>query len=78
MGVCYNRLWKMLIDKKMNKADLARATKVTAATLSKMSKDKPVSIEVLMRICAYLRCDIGDVMEIILPEVSEKDTSTND
>lgn len=60
----YNKLWKLLIDNEMKKNDLGKAAKMSPNRLSKMSKNEPVSLEILMRICKVLHCDIGDIMEI--------------
>lgn len=65
MGYRYNKLWKILIDKEMNKVQLRDATGITSATLAKLSKNKNVSMEVLGRICKELECDIGDIVEYI-------------
>ena len=62
MSISYNGLWKMLIDKKMYKKDLAGELNISSATMAKMGKGDSVSIEVLQRICAYLDCNIGDIM----------------
>ena len=70
MAVQYNRLWKLLIDKKMKKSALTELADVSSSTIAKLNRDEYVSLEVLERICRALRCDIGDVVE--LTEVSEK------
>lgn len=62
MSVSYNGLWKTLIDKKMQKKDLSSELGISSATIAKMGKGETVSMEVLMRICEYFKCDIGDVM----------------
>ena len=64
MSVCYNKLWKLLVDKKMSKADLRKAVGMAPNTLTKMRKDEPVSLEVLIRICQVLDCNIGDIMDV--------------
>ena len=64
MAVCYNKLWKLLIDKKMNKQDLCNATKISAATMAKLGKGENVNTDILVRICQALGCDIADIMEI--------------
>jgi len=64
MIISYNKLWKLLIDKKMNKQDLCRATKISAATMAKLGKGENVNTEVLVRICEALNCNIADIMEI--------------
>ncbi len=64
MKITYNKLWKLLIDKKMNKQDLCNATKISAATMAKLGKGENVNTEILLRICTALDCDIADIMEI--------------
>ena len=68
MAVSYNKLWKLLIDKGMNKTDLRMKADIGTSTLAKLGKAKPVSMEVMMRICSVLACNISDIMDI-LPEV---------
>lgn len=65
MTISYNKLWKILIDKKMKKKDLMTIAGLNASALAKMGKDLPVSMDVIGRICMALECDIGDVMEMI-------------
>lgn len=65
MGYRYNRLWKILIDKEMNKVGLRDAAGITSATLAKLGKNQNVSMEVLGRICKVLDCDVGDVVEYV-------------
>ena len=63
--VSYNKLWKLLVDRKMSKADLRKAAALAPNTLTKMRKDAPVSIDVLLRICDELDCNIGEMMDVI-------------
>ena len=70
MAINYNKLWKLLIDKKMKKKDLMNLCKISTSTLAKMGKDKQVSMEVISRICNSLECNVGDIMDIILDENS--------
>ncbi len=65
MPISYNKLWKLLIDKNMMKKDLMAEAKISPSTMAKMGKNEPVSMEVLIRICQVLKCDIGDIVEII-------------
>lgn len=65
MNISYKRLWKLLIDHNMKKVDLKNKTGLSPATMSKLNKDEPVSLEVLMKICVVLQCDIGDVVEMV-------------
>lgn len=70
MKVSYNKLWKILIDKQMKKKDLGEAATVSANTLAKMGRNELVSLDILVRICWALHCDIGEIMEV-LPESPE-------
>ena len=60
----YNKLWKILIDKRMTKKMLMEKTGVSKATFAKMNRGDSVSLDVLARICIELRVDIGDVVEL--------------
>lgn len=65
MSVSYNKLWKLLIDRKMSKADLRKQTGIAPNTLTKLNRDEEVSLSVLKKICNTLQVDIGDVMEFV-------------
>ncbi|MBP8893093.1 MAG: helix-turn-helix transcriptional regulator [Saprospiraceae bacterium] len=65
MAFSYNKLWKLLIDKKINKVTLRDAVSITPTTLSRLSKGQNVSMDVLGRICKYLDCNIGDIVDYI-------------
>ena len=63
MAVSYNKLWKLLIDKGMTKTELRLQTDMSTATLAKMSKNEVVSMDVMLRICKVLDCNVGDIMD---------------
>ena len=65
MKFSYSKLWKILIDKKMMKTELMAKATITSSTMAKMGKDRPVSMEVLGRICEALDCNIGDIVDYI-------------
>lgn len=65
MEISYKKLWKLLIDKDMKKKDLQAAAGISWASVTKLSKGETVSMEVLMKVCKTLNCDIGDIMELI-------------
>ena len=65
MSVSYNKLWKKLIDKNMKKMELKTVTGMGSTTLSKLSKNQVISMDVLIKICKVLECDFGDVVEYI-------------
>ena len=73
MAISYNRMWKLLIDKKMSKADLRKMADIAPNTMTKLRRDQEVTLTVLGRICDVLNVNIGDIMEF-LPEI---DTSGN-
>ena len=64
MKLNYNKLWKLLIDKKMYKKDLCTLTNISAATMAKLGRGDNVNTDVLVRICEALNCDIADIVEI--------------
>lgn len=64
MGVTFKPLFKLLIDRDMKKKDLQVVTGLSPATVAKLAKDEYVSLEVLVKICAALKVDIGDIVEI--------------
>ena len=70
MAISYNKLWKLLIDKKMSKADLRRAAGVAPNTMTKLRRDEEVSMSVLIKICNALNANIGDIMDLIPEEVN--------
>lgn len=71
MAFSYYKLWKLLVDKNMNKVALRDAIAITPSTLAKLSKNQPVNMEVLARICKELKCNIGDIVDY-LPDVEDE------
>ena len=65
MSVCYDKLWKMLIDKRMNRTDLKEMAGISFNVLAKMGKGETVSLESLHKICSVLNCNIGESMEFV-------------
>jgi len=63
--ISYNKLWKLLIDKNMNKQELKKISGVSSASIAKLGKGANITTDVLLRICEVLDCDITDIMEII-------------
>ena len=72
--ISYNKLWKLLVDKKMSKCDLRKAIGAAPNTLTKLRRDEEVSMTILIRICEHLDCDIGDIVS--LEDVSDAPTSS--
>ncbi len=68
MRFSYNKLWKMLIDKNMNKQDLRNLSGVSSTSIAKLGKGANINTDVLLRICIALKCDVGDIMELVTDE----------
>lgn len=65
MAVCYNKLWKILIDKQMSKTQLIKAAGISTNAMAKLGKNEDVRVEVLVKICTALNCTIDDIMELV-------------
>ena len=70
MQVSYNKLWTLLIDRKMSAAELRKATNIAPNTMTKLRRDEEVSLPVLGKICQVLHVDIGEIMEFLTMEES--------
>lgn len=68
MVISYNKLWKLLVDKKMSKADLRKAAGIAPNTMTRLRRDEEVTLTVLNKICKTLDADIGDIMEFLPDE----------
>ncbi len=68
MAVCYNKLWKLLIDRNMKKKDLRLATGISTTALAKLGKNEHVSTQILTKICDALECDLCDIVELVKEE----------
>ena len=65
MAVCYNKLWKILIDRGMSKTQLIKAAKISTNAMARLGKNEDVRIEVLVKICGALDCSLDDIVDII-------------
>ena len=65
MAVSYNRLWKLLVDKKISKAELRKISRIAPNTMTKLRRDEEVTLTVLGKICKTLGVDYGDIMEYV-------------
>jgi len=72
MSLCYKKLWKQLIDRDMTRTDLRLATGISPSTFARLSRGDYVASSVIDRICQELRCDVGDIMEVILDKTPEE------
>ena len=73
MTISYNKLWKLLIDKGMTKTQMRLQADISTTTLAKLGKNETVSMDVLLKICKLLDCNVGDIMDVINEEVSNGD-----
>ena len=69
MAISYNKLWKLLVDRKMSKADLRKAAGIAPNTMTRLRRDEEVTLAVLNKICKTLEVDIGDIMEFLSEDV---------
>lgn len=74
MRFSYNKLWKLLIDKNMNKQTLKKKSNVSSASMAKLGKGQNVTTDVLLRICTALDCEVGDIMEIVSDDTITKES----
>lgn len=65
MNISYNKLWKKLIDRGWKKKDLVGKAQISSVTIAKLGKNLPVNMDVLIRICDVLDCDVGDIVEFV-------------
>ena len=72
MAVSYNKLWKLLVDRKMSKADLRKLATIAPNTMTKLRRDEEVTLGVLGKICKTLDVDYGDIMEYVNDSVREE------
>ena len=71
MSVCYNKLWKLLIDKKMMKTQLCKEAKISTNAVAKMGRDEDVRVEALAKICATLGCTMDDIIEVLSEQAAK-------
>lgn len=64
MVISYNKLWKLLIDKRMTKTELRELSGISTASVAKLGKGENITTDVLLKICKTLNCDITDIMEL--------------
>ena len=65
LRISYNKLWKMLTDKNMNKQDLKNATGISSASIAKLGKGENITTDILLKICEALDCKLEDIMETV-------------
>ena len=65
MAMSYNKLWKLMIDKKMNRTQLRKAAQISSNAMAKLGRNEAVNIAILGKICSVLDCDFGDIVEYI-------------
>lgn len=78
MAITYKKLWKLMIDKGINKSTLCERAKISPGTMAKMSKDEPVTLVVLDKLCEILNCNIGDIVDRIDQDISTIQTESKE
>ena len=73
MVISYNKLWKLLIDKGMTKTQMRLQADISTTTLAKLGKNETVSMDILLKICKLLDCNVGDIMDVINEEAGNGD-----
>ncbi len=71
MVVSYNKLWHLLIEKKLKKSDLRRQTNMSSSTLANLVNENNVSLSILLKICTVLECNFSDIIDAIPAEKSD-------
>ena len=72
MAVCYNKLWKLLIDRGLNKTQLCKEANITTNAMARLGRNEDVRVDVLVKICTVLNCTVDDILEIIPESDLEK------
>lgn len=65
MTVKYDKLWTLMKQNKMKKSELAKAAEISQYAMTKLNKNQPVPMDIMLRLCKIFHCDIGDLMEVI-------------
>ena len=73
MGVSYKKLWKLIIDQDKTNVEVRKAAGISPATFTKLKKNEIVSLDVLMKLCMILDCEIGDIVEVIKEQPTGKE-----
>ncbi len=73
MKLSYNKLWKLLIDRNMNKTDLKEKAEISAGTVARLGKEENVNTSILLKICTALDCDIADIVETVRDETLKEE-----
>lgn len=76
MKISYKKLWIKLIEQDIKKSDLRKITGLSAGTITKLNKNEPVSITVLLAVCEALKCDIGDICSVVPDDKLEEGNNT--
>lgn len=77
MSISYNRLWKLLVDKNMSKADLRKAANISPNTMTKMRRNQFVSLEILCKVCDTLDCDFCDIISYVKTDLVQSKNDGN-
>lgn len=73
LRITYNKLWKILIDKGMNKNDLRKTANISSSTIAKLGKGENVTTDVLLKICEVINCNVEDIIETVVESDKENE-----
>ena len=73
MGVSYKKLWKLIIDQDKTNVEVRKSAGISPATFTKLKKNEIVSLDVLIKLCMILDCEIGDIVEVIKEQPTGKE-----
>ena len=76
MAVSYNKLWKLMIDKKVNKTDLTHMAGISTNAMAKLGRDEDVRVNILEKICMALDCTVDDIVEFIHEPLTDEEANT--
>jgi putative transcriptional regulator len=76
MAVSYNKLWKMMIDKKMTKTELTHLAGISTNAMAKLGRDEDVRVNILEKICMALDCTVDDIVEFIHEPLTDEEANT--
>ena len=71
MKISYKKLWLMLVEKEISQADFRKDLNIASGTMTKMRRNEEVALSILIRICEYLNCNIGDICDVVRIEDAE-------
>lgn len=76
MKLSYKKLWVKLVEEDMKKTEFAKNAGISSASLAKLGKGANITTDLLLKICEYLKCDIGDIVEVVPDDITDESTES--